>query len=69
MTKGGRTGVPPPQSPAKAAGPATKYSPSPKKEKEGKKGDINSLTAMVADMRPLFFKLRASLITFPIFVC
>jgi hypothetical protein len=29
---------------------------------------INSLTTMVADMRPLFFELRASLITFPIFV-
>ncbi len=29
---------------------------------------VNSLTAMVADMRPLFFELRASLITFPIFV-
>ncbi len=32
-TKGGA----PPQSPAKATGSATKYSPSPKKEKEGKK--------------------------------
>ena len=29
---------------------------------------FNSLTAMVADMRPLFFELRASLITFLIFV-
>ena len=46
MTKGGRTGtkgVPPPQSPAKAASPATKYSPSPKKEKEGKKADIKKI--------------------------
>ncbi len=31
-------------------------------------GGINSLTAMVADMQPLFFELCASLITFPIFV-
>ena len=29
---------------------------------------INSLTAMVAYLRPLFFELRASLITFRIFV-
>ena len=48
MTKasGGQTGtkgVPPPQSPAKAAGPAKKYSPSPKKEKEGKKADIKKI--------------------------
>ena len=46
MTKGGQTGtkgVPPPQSPAKAAGPAKKYSPSPKKENEGKKGDIKKI--------------------------
>jgi hypothetical protein len=48
MTKasGGRTGtkgVPPPQSLAKAASPATKYSPSPKKEKEGKKSDIKKI--------------------------
>ncbi len=39
----GTKGVPPPQSPAKAAGPATKYSPSPKKEKEGKKADIKKI--------------------------
>lgn len=48
MTKasGGKTGtngVSPVQSPAKAAGPATKYSPSPKKEKEGKKADIKKI--------------------------
>ncbi len=48
MTKasGGQTGtkgVPPPQSLAKAASPATKYSPSPKKEKEGKKADIKKI--------------------------
>jgi hypothetical protein len=30
--------------------------------------DLNRLTAMVADMRPLFFELRMSLITFRIFV-
>jgi len=30
---------------------------------------INSLTAMVPYMEPLFFELRASLITFRIFVC
>ena len=29
---------------------------------------LNSLTAMVSYMRPLFFELRASLITFRIFV-
>ena len=29
---------------------------------------INSLTAVVAYLRPLFFELRASLITFRIFV-
>ena len=48
MTKasGGQTGtngVSPPKSLAKAAGPATKYSPSPKKEKEGKKADIKKI--------------------------
>ena len=48
MTKasGGETGrncVSPVQSPAKAAGPAKKYSPSPKKEKEGKKADIKKI--------------------------
>ena len=39
----GTKGVSPPQSPAKAASPATKYSPSPKKEKEGKKADIKMI--------------------------
>jgi hypothetical protein len=29
---------------------------------------FNSLTAMVADMRPLFFELRDRLITFLLFV-
>jgi hypothetical protein len=38
-TKGGA----PPQSPAKATGPATMYSPSPKKEKEGKKLTLRRL--------------------------
>ncbi len=39
----GTKGVVPPPSPAKAASPATKYSPSPKKEKEGKKADIKKI--------------------------
>ena len=39
----GRNGVSPVQSPAKAAGPAKKYSPSPKKEKEGNKADIKKI--------------------------
>ncbi len=39
----GTNGVPHPKSPEKAAGPATKYSPSPKKEKEGKKADIKKI--------------------------
>ena len=46
MTKGGKTGTnggTPVQSPAKAAGPGKKYSPSPKKENEGKKGDIKKI--------------------------
>ncbi len=48
MTKGssvrtGTKGGAPPQSPAKATGPATKYSPSPKKEKEGKKVDVKKI--------------------------
>jgi hypothetical protein len=38
-TKGGA----PPQSPAKAISPATKYSSSPKKEKEGKKADFKKI--------------------------
>jgi hypothetical protein len=38
-TKGGA----PPQSPAKATGKATKYSPSPKKEKEGKKANVKKI--------------------------
>ena len=33
----------PPQSPAKATGPPTKYSPSPKKETEGKKIDVKKI--------------------------
>ncbi len=36
-------GVAPPPFPAKAAVPATKYSQSPKKEKEGKKADIKKI--------------------------
>ncbi len=47
---GGRTGtkgVAPPQSPEKAASPATKYSPSPKKEKEGKKADIKKIVIVL----------------------
>jgi hypothetical protein len=48
MTKasGGKTGTnggTPVQSPAKAAGPGKKFSPSPKKENEGKKGDIKKI--------------------------
>ncbi len=55
MTKasGGQTGtkgVPPPQSPAKAASPATKYSPSPKKEKEGKKLTLRRLSSCPIQM-------------------
>jgi hypothetical protein len=50
MTKGGQTGtkgVQPPQSPAKAAGPAKKFSPSLKKEKEGKKADIKKIVIVL----------------------
>ena len=46
MTKGGNTGTnggTPVQSPAKAAGQSKKYSPSPKKEKEGNKADIKKI--------------------------
>ena len=37
------TKVAPPQSPAKATGTPTKYSPSPKKEMEGKKTDVKKI--------------------------
>jgi hypothetical protein len=42
-TKGGAL----PQSPAKAASPATKYSSSPKKEKEGKKTDVKKIVIVL----------------------
>jgi hypothetical protein len=67
MTKasGGRTGtkgVPPPQSPAKAASPATKYSPSPEKEKEGKKADIKKIVIVSnPDATPFAKKFLKSL--------
>jgi hypothetical protein len=35
---------------------------------EQRQGCFNSLTTMVADMRPLFFELRDRLITFLLFV-
>ena len=46
MTKGGKTGTnggTPVQSPAKAASPSRKYSPSIKKENEGEKGNIKKI--------------------------
>ncbi len=43
----GTKGCAPPQSPAKAASPATKYSPSPKKEKEGKKADVKKIVIVL----------------------
>ena len=52
MTKGsggktGKNGGTPVQTPAKAAGPSKKYSPSPKKEKEGKKADVKKIVIVL----------------------
>ena len=48
MAKAGKTGTnggTPVQSPAKAASPSRKYSPSIKKENEGKKGTLRRLSS------------------------
>ncbi len=43
----GTKGVAPPLSPAKAAISANKYTPSPKKEKEGRKADVKKIVIVL----------------------